>query len=93
MDKKTLVERLQNMAKIMLDTDFVDTLNEAVEVLTARSTTITITLSPDRIHDVINQAFINCTGRDFDYVVQAVREKMEREDEYVQEETTENAEL
>ena len=98
MAKKTLVERLQNMAEVVLDAEFADTLNEAIdallemerqtEMLEARSMTVTVTLSPDKLKDMMNEAFVNCVGKDLEYVVQAVKEKMEREEEHVEEEAT-----
>ena len=98
MSHKILAERLKNMANTTIDAEFSDILNEAattlledsrqIELLTAKGTTFTITLSPERISGVINEAFINCTGKDFEYVVQAVKEKMKREEEDVKEETT-----
>lgn len=103
MAKKTLVERLQNMAEVVLDAEFSDTLKEAastlldmerkIELLNTKVNcmTVTVTLSHDQLKDTISKAFEECTGKDFEYVVQAVKEKMEREGEYVEEETTEES--
>ena len=92
MDVKELAKRLQNIAEITLDAQFHDTLVEASETLLElekRSMTISVTISPDKLKDVIATAFQNCIVKDFDYVVQAVKEKMEREGEvYGEEEET-----
>lgn len=89
MEIKDLVKRLQNMADITTDVEFHDTLVEASETLLElekRSMTISVTISPDKLKDVIATAFENCIGKDFEYVVQAVKEKMEREGELYGEE-------
>lgn len=103
METKELARRLRNMAEITLDSQFSEYLNEAsnrledmerqIEVLKARSMTVTVTLSAERIKEMMNEAFINCTGKDMDYVVQAVKEKLEREGELnVEEEAQEQSE-
>ena len=45
--------------------------------------TVSVTLSADRIRDMMNEAFVNVTGKDLEYVAQAVTEKMERDGEVV----------
>ena len=40
---------------------------------------VSVTLSADRIHEILEGAFVNVIGKDLEYVMEAVREKMDRE--------------
>lgn len=51
--------------------------------------TISVTLSEQRIREMLEEAFINITGKDLEYVAQAIREKMIREGELDGEEEAE----
>ena len=45
--------------------------------------TVSIELSQERFRSILDEAFKNTTGKDMEYVCQAVKEKMEREGEIV----------
>lgn len=45
--------------------------------------TVSVQLSAERLRSMLDEAFVNATGKGMDYVCQAVREKMEREGECV----------
>lgn len=51
--------------------------------------TMSVTLSEQRIREMLEEAFINITGKDLEYVAQAIREKMIREGELDGEEEAE----
>ena len=56
-------------------------LSDQVEELTESRNTVTVSVSLtyERVRGVISEAIRNVTGKDLEYVVEAVREKMERE--------------
>lgn len=85
METKEIIERLRNMAEITIDADFRTILAAAaqrLEELDKRSITMTVTLTEQQMSNMVNEAFRNVTGKDFEYVVRAVKEKMEREGEF-----------
>ena len=69
-------------------------LNNKVEELmeSRKCVTMTVELSPDKMKEAIQQAFVNVIGKDLEYVAQAVYEKIEREGELVGEAEAEEAE-
>lgn len=85
METKEIIERLLNMSEITIDADFRNILIEAakrLEELDKRRMTVTVTFTSQQVSDMISEAFRNVTGKDFEYVVDAVKEKMEREGEF-----------
>ena len=92
MQTKEIIERLRNMAELTIDADFRTILAEAtqrLEELDKRSITMTVTLTEQQVSNMVNEAFRNVTGKDFEYVIHAVKEKMEREGEWNGEEEEE----
>ena len=89
METKEIIERLRNMVEITIDADFRNILAAAAQRLEERdraSITMTVTVPEQRLKDIVDEAFRNVTDKDFDYVVEAVKEKMEREGKaYVEE--------
>lgn len=101
-----VVKCLRNMAEITVDVEFAETYNEACRLLEELShenevlkagrhcMTVSVTCSPDNIRDIIETAFEQVTGKSFEYVMEAVKEKMSREGEVdVEEETQQTFEI
>lgn len=85
METIEIIERLRNMAEITIDADFRTILAAAaqrLEELDKRSITMTVTLTEQQASNIVNEAFRTATGKDFEYVIGAVKEKMEREGEF-----------
>lgn len=92
--EKALIERLRELADIQLDIEFCGILTDAADLIEQLAEqvneleknrscmTVTVSLSNEQLKNAFDSALENCTGKNFDYVIEAVKEKMIREGEF-----------
>lgn len=97
---EAIIERLREMADIQLDIEFCSLLIDAADMIEQLSEevneleknrscmTVTVSLSNEQLRNAFDSALEDYTGKNFDYVIEAVKEKMIREGELDEKENT-----